>query len=84
MGIGCCCCIDVQLVIQQPFKHAASFTCLYVHHQVSKLPAAQHSKGLSGQKQHKMPLWAQYAMLTRNAQATGFPSTYLSLLQASA
>ena len=45
MGIGCCCCIDVQAVTEQPFKHAASFACLYVQYQVSKLPAAQRSKG---------------------------------------
>ena len=45
MGIGCCCCIDVQAVIEQPFKHASSFACLYVQYQVSKLPEAHHSKG---------------------------------------
>lgn len=45
MGIGSCRHIDVQAVIQQPLKHAASFTSLYVQYHVSKLPAPDRSTG---------------------------------------
>ena len=45
MGIGSGCHIDIQAVIQQPFKHAASFASLYVQYHVGKLPTPQPSRG---------------------------------------
>lgn len=62
MGIGCCCHINVQAVIQQPFKHAASFACLYIQYHVSKLPAVQHRKGLLAGAAAQDAIWALYAM----------------------